>query len=174
MATRSGTAICDSFFRRISIVNRQSRKPVAAIAFAFSAGIAISLICRSYSFSGLVAGDICLICAAYLALRRNRVALSLTIGLAAVTAGGLLLALAHRDGFGDSDLRYLVPRQIFPLGEPVSFEGCVVEESQKRGEETTSIIKLYAFLRKDQWTACKGKGILKIAEPDQAESSPQS
>jgi competence protein ComEC len=162
------------FDRQSSLVNRQSRKPMAAIALAFSAGIAASLICRTYSFSGLVAGDICLICAAYLALRGNRVALSLTIGLSAVTASGLLLALAHRDGFSDADLRYMVPRQIFPLGEPVSFEGCVVEESQKRGEEATSTIELHAFLRKDQWTACRGKGILKIAEPDQSESSQQS
>ena len=99
-----------------------------------------------------------------MALRRNRIALSLVAGLAAIATTGLLMALAHRDGFSDNDLRYLIARQAFPLSEPMSFEGCVVEDSARHGEDSVTTVELNAFLQRDRWVACTGKGILRIAQ----------
>ena len=156
----------DSFFtRQSSIVNRQSTRPVAAITISFSIGIAASLICHGYCFFALAAAGILLCCAAFMALRRDRLALSLGAGLAAIAVSGLLMALAHRDGFSDSDLRYLLSRRAFPLNEPVSFEGCVVEDGALRGNDSAATVELNAFLKKDMWVACQGKGILRVALP---------
>ena len=127
-----------------------SGKPAAALAFFFSTGVAGSLICRDYSFGGLAAGCLLLTGASFLSLRRNRLNLSLMLGFSAVALCGLLLAFAERDGFPDSDLRFMLPRGLFPLGEPVSFEGCVVTESEERGEESVITVSLDAFRRKDQ------------------------
>ncbi len=151
--------------RHSSLVIRNSDRPTAAVVFFFSLGIAFSLICRQYSFAGLCAGDSALILAALLAFRCNRTLLSLAAGLAAISMGGLLMALAHRDGFSSSDLRSHISRKSFPLGEPVSFEGCVVKESELRGEESAATVELSAFLQKDRWVLCTGKGILKMVEP---------
>ncbi len=152
--------------RSANVFYRQSNRPAAAVTLSFSLGILFSLVCNEYSFGGLVAANISLICASFLALRRNRLSLSLVLGLAAISMGGLLMALAHRDGFSNSDLRYLLSQRAFQLEEPVSFEGCVVKESELRGEESTATIELEAFLQHDHWIACKGKGILSISMPD--------
>jgi competence protein ComEC len=163
-----------AFTRKSSIVNRQSNRPFAAIAIAFATGIALSLICRIYWYGGFVVADTALICACALALRKSRHSLSLMAGLAAIALSGLMIALAHRDAFSDSDLRCLLHKQAFPLNEPASFEGCVVEESRKQRDEILATIELHAFLQKDQWIACKGKGILRISEPDSANSQEPS
>src|SRR5512143_3462355 len=98
-----------------------SDRPAVALALCFSIGIALSLVCREYSFAGLAAAGILLIQAASLALHRDRLELSLALGLAAIVIGGLLIALAHRDGIHPSDVRIHVSHNIFPLREPVSF-----------------------------------------------------
>jgi competence protein ComEC len=161
------------FNRQSSIINRQSNRPAAAVALAFSAGIASSLFCRNYLFSGLIVAAASLICASILALRRDRIAMAMIAGLAAISISGLLTALAHRDGYSDSDLRYLLRRHAFPLNEPVSFEGCVAEESRRLGDESVATIDMHAFLRKDEWIACRGKGILRVAEPDPGSTGPR-
>jgi competence protein ComEC len=153
------------------IANHLSGRPAAALALAFSAGIAFSLVCRAYCFSGLAVATISLLGAACLALRKNRLTLSLAVGLAAIALGGFLMALAHRDGFSASDLRHLIRRDLFPIGEPVSFEGCVIEDGQRRGEETSSTIEMKALWRNDQWIPCAGKGMLRVVEPPREESS---
>jgi competence protein ComEC len=159
--------------RQSSIVNRHSQTPAVAAAFVFSVGIAFSLICREYSFAGLVAGNLFLIIAAFLALRQDRLYLSLTIGLAAIAICGFLMGLAARDGYSGSDLRSHLARRSFPTNEPVSFEGCVVKESELRGDDSITTIDLTAFFQKDRWISCKGEGILKIAEQGK-ENSPQA
>ena len=141
---------------------------MAAIALSFSLGIAAAQPCRGYSFGALAAAGILLGCAAFLALRRNRFAVSFFTALAAIALSGFMLALAHRDGFSDSDLRHLLARQVFPLNEPVSFEGCVVEDSAPRGRDSVTTIELNAFQIKDQWVACKGRGILSVAQSAEA------
>jgi competence protein ComEC len=152
------------------VVCRVSDKPAAAMAPLFSIGIAGSLLCREYSFGGLAIACFSLIGASFLALRRNRLALSLMLGLSAVALSGLLMALAHRDGFAESDLRSMIVRGLFNSHDPMSFDGCAVTESEQRGEESVSTIELHGLLQKDHWIACQGKGILRIAEPDREHS----
>jgi len=115
---------------------------------------------------GLVSGTFLLICASLLALRSDRLGLSLYLGLGSILICGLLLGATQRDSFPDSDLRELLTRHVFPLNEPVSFQGCVVKEGSERGTDVVTTIELHSFLQKDQWIACKGKGILRIAIPD--------
>jgi competence protein ComEC len=153
-----------------AIVHRVSDKPAVAIAVFFSAGVACSLLCRDYSFAGLVVGCFSLIGASFLALRINRLALALILGLLAVAIGGLLMALAHRDGFPVTDLRFMLAQGVFRPNESLSFEGCAVTESQRRGEESFSTIELRGLLQQDRWVACQGKGILHISEPDREHS----
>jgi competence protein ComEC len=162
------------FHRKSSLVNRQSSRPAAAIAFFFAAGIAASSICCAYSFCTFAAAGILLACASFLALRRNRIALSLVAGLAAITLSGLLMALAQRDGFSDKDLRCLLARHAFSLNEPMSFEGCVVEDSVRHGEDSVTTVELNAFLQGDRWVACTGKGILRVAQPGSDGSTERS
>ena len=149
--------------RPSSLLDLQSDRPAAAVTCAFSLGIALSLTCHSYSFMGLVAADICSIAAAFLALRNGRRVLPLTLGLAAISISGLLMALACRDGISASDLRNHIAERSFQLGEPVSSEGCIVKESEMRGEESVATVELLAFRRKDRWITCKGLGILRVA-----------
>lgn len=161
----------EAFNRPPSIANRQSGRPAVALALSFAAGIASSLILREYSFGGLVVADVLLICAGLLALLRDRLSLSLALGLAAIMLCGSLTALAHRDRYADSDLRSRLDRNSFPLNEPVCFEGCVVQQSESHGEESVATIKLRAFLQKNHWVVCKGKGILGIAESERGQST---
>jgi competence protein ComEC len=149
--------------RPSSLLDRQSDRPAASVTCAFSLGITLSLICHNYSFIGLVAADICTIYAAFLAIRVDRRVLPLPLGLAAISISGLLMALACRDGISAADLRNHIAERSFQLGEPVSSEGCVVRESEMRGEESVATVELLAFRRKDQWITCKGLGILRVA-----------
>jgi competence protein ComEC len=123
------------------------KRPAAVVALSFSLGIALSLFCRVYSFSVLAAACAILISASCLALRRDRLALSLALGLSAV------------------DLRSLLNRGTFRLSEPVAFEGCIAEESEKRGDDYVATVDLRAFSHHEIWTACKGKAILHISAP---------
>jgi competence protein ComEC len=159
--------------RQSSIVNRQSSRPAAAVALTFSVGIALSTTCHAYAFGGLAAGAALLTAASFLALRRNRIPLALALGLAVIALSGLLLALAHRDSYADNDLRHLIPRRLFSLQDPVYFEGCVLEESRRRGEDNSTTIALQAFQKEGLWGACKGKAILRIAIPDGTDAALQ-
>ena len=76
------------------------------------------------------------------------------------------MALAQRDGFSGSDLRALLINRTFPLNRPVFFTGCVIKNGETREREIVTTVSLRAFKKRDQWIACKGKGILRIAQPD--------
>lgn len=156
---------------RPSPIHCLSDTPAVAVAVSYSLGIALSLPCRDYSFAGLAASAFFLVAASFLAFRRNRLILSLALGLAAIAIGGLLMALAQRDGIHASDVRSHISRCDFPLRTPVAFDGCVVKESDTRGGQISTTVELQAFRRKDERLLCKGKAILRIAEPDR-ESSP--
>ncbi len=156
--------------------DRLSNRPAAALVLFFALGIACSQACSDYSFPGLIFGNLLLILTAFLALKRNRLLLSLSLCFAAILIGGFLLALAQRDSFSDSDLRALLSRNEFPLNEPVSFQGCVIKDGEKQDRDVITTIELRAFLQKDRWIVCKGKGILRIAKPDPesaADKAPQ-
>ena len=159
------------FNRKSSIIIHHFNTPAAAIALCFSAGIVFSRICYEYLFGSFVVATIAFICAASMALCKNRLGLSLTLGLAAILLSGLLMALAHRDGFSDSDVRSLLARGSFPLDEPVSFEGCIVSDSEARKGESVTTVELSAFYRKNRRTDCDGTAILRITRPDRSEPS---
>jgi len=150
----------------------QSHRPLAAVVFSFALGIAASLMVDEYVFSALVAADICLIIASFVALGRKRLNLSWMLGMAAVASGGLLTALAHRDGFDEFDLRAHLATGAFPLEQPVSFAACV-EESEPRGEEILATVALKSFLKKDRWLLCSGKVILGIPKSTVHYMTPQ-
>ncbi len=79
---------------------------------------------------------------------------------------GLLMGLAHRDGYGAQDLRRLLSRQDFPLNEPVLFEGRILEGSPLFGEEIEVVVKLLRFRKNNTWISAEGRGILRVAIPD--------
>jgi competence protein ComEC len=141
-------------------------RPVAIIAIMFSIGIGFAQICREYAFFGFAFGCALFIAAAFLAWRQNRNTLALALGTAAIAVTGLLMALAHRDGLPDHHIRRLISGSSFRLDEPVLFEGCVMEEAEKREQETIATVELHGFMQKDRWIACKGKAILRIANLD--------
>ena len=145
---------------------------MAAITLAFSAGIVASQFCLCYSFPTLAAAGVLLGITSFLALQRHRIFLSLTLGLAAISMAGLLTALASRDGIPDSDLRHLLARREFALNTPVSFEGCVIENSIDRGSDIVATVELNSFMRRERWTACEGKGILRVARPGDDSTEP--
>ena len=157
---------------KASIAYRQSDRPAAAAVLAFSMGIGSSLPIGEYSFASLALAGASLAGASFLALRKNRLTLALALGLAAICLGGMLMAIAQRDGFSDADLRSLLPRRAFRLDEPVSFEGCVADDSVKRGDESTTVVDMRAFLQNGRWIPCKGKGIIRIAGIKAATSPP--
>jgi competence protein ComEC len=153
---------------------RWGETPLAAVTICLTLGIAISRLLSHYWFAAFACAAVLLICAAALSLSRDRLFLSLTLGLWAIGLCGLLLALARRDGFETSDARSLLSRSAFPLDESLAFDGCVVEESQKRGDETVATIELRAIRKNDQWQPCQGGGLLRMsANPPEDAPIPQ-
>jgi competence protein ComEC len=148
--------------RRSSFVHRLSNRPAAAVALSFVLGIASSAPLLRYWFSCMAGAAFLLTLASFLALRRNRLILSLALGSSAIALGGLLMGLAARDRFPDSDLRNHISRRSLVLNEPVASEGCVVRDSEMHGEESTATIELLAFRQKDHWVRCTGKAILRF------------
>lgn len=147
---------------------------MAAITLAFSMGIAAAQLCHCYSFPALASAAALLSLSSFLALKRHRLFLSLVLGLAAVSMGGLLTALARRDVYSDSDLRHLLARREFDLNVPVSFEGCVIENSTDRGGDIVATVELNSFKKKERWIACEGKGILRVARPGDDSAEPDA
>ncbi len=147
---------------------RQMNRPAAVAALAFAAGIAVSGFCRHYSFGLLAAAAALLLWAAALALRSGRAGCALAAALGAVFLTGGLMALAHRDGIPDTDVRRRVERREFPLGEPVPFDGCVVDEGIRRGDEISATVAFLSFRRGERRLECRGGGTLRIATPARA------
>jgi competence protein ComEC len=148
-----------------------TNRPAVLIGLALVLGIGLAQVCRNYTFWDFAAADIALISASFLALRGNRLSLGLGLVLTALSLNGLLLALTHRDGYSSQDLRSLVSRKNLPLDRPVSFEGCIAEETEIRGQESVTTVALHGILQKDRWVACEGKAILRVAQSE--EPAPQ-
>lgn len=155
-----------------SFTERFSDTPLAAVAIAYTVGIALSRVPLEYSPALLAAACLSLTGAAALALRRKRLIPALVAGLGAILLGGLLMASAQRDGIHPNDPRSHIARGTLPLREPVLFEGCIVKNGESRGGQTVTTVKLHRFRRKEQWHLCRGKAILRIAEPDTSSSLP--
>jgi competence protein ComEC len=148
------------------ILSGQSNRPMVPVALSFALGIVLSNLCRQYSFCSLLIAAAAFVCASFSALRKKRLFSSFLLGNAAILMAGLLTSLAHRDGIPDFALRSLLCHSGFRLDEPVLFEGCVDEESERRGEENVTTIDLHGFLRDERWIACEGKGLLRTALPE--------
>jgi competence protein ComEC len=157
--------------RQSSVVNRLSNRPALAVALSFALGIGSSTFVIEYCFSGIAAACSLLIVASFLALHRRRMVLSLALGCCAIANAGLLMGWAARDGFSDSDLRKHISRHSLALNEPVPTEGCVVKDSEMRGEESEATVELLAFRQKGCWVRCKGKAILRF--PGRRTDDPQ-
>jgi competence protein ComEC len=145
---------------------RLASRPAAAIAIFFSLGIGLAQICSAYIFCSFALAGFSLIAASLLALQRDRRVLSFALGSAAITIAGLLMFFAHRDGIPSQHIRALLSHSRFPLNEPVLFEGCAAEDSERRAQEDVTTIAFHGFLGKGRWVACEGKGMLRIAVPD--------
>ncbi|HSW39665.1 MAG TPA: ComEC/Rec2 family competence protein, partial [Acidobacteriota bacterium] len=153
--------------RRMAFVLRHSNRAIVAVAICFATGVASASFCRDYSFAGLLFAAAALIIASLMALRHNRLFTALASGLGAVILCGFLTALANRDAFPDSDLRALISGNIFPLDEPVFFEGCAVTDGEKRGADLVSTIAIRRFRKGDTMMTSHGKGILRVAIPEE-------
>jgi len=138
---------------------------MAAVTLALTLGIALARVWETYNFIGIAAGVLILLAAAGVALYRNRLALAWTASIAAIVCCGMLLGFARRDSFTDNDLRALLNYGLFPLDEPLAFEGCVVEESELRETYSVTTVEFRGIQAHGRWTAARGKGILSINLP---------
>jgi competence protein ComEC len=142
---------------------RWGETPFAVLAPTLLLGIAAAWGLQSYSFAGLAAGTLLLILAAWMALNHDRTRTSLALGLAGIFCVGVLLSLAQRDAIAETDLQKLVARRAVPLREMLSFDGCVAEETVRRGEDLRTLVQLRGLQVDGQWLPCKGKTLLRLA-----------
>jgi len=149
-----------------AILQLQSGRPAVLITISFASGISLSLPCRQYAFWGLAAAGMILVGTSVLAYLSHRIGLSFILAQTALIIGGMLTGIAHRDGYDGQDLRSLLSKQIFPLQEPVLFEGTITEGTPMYEEEIVIVVKFHRFRQNNGWISCKGKGILRIASPD--------
>jgi competence protein ComEC len=143
--------------------------PFASLAVSLVAGITSSTWLVHYWFLVLALAAGALICAAALALHRNRLNVCLSLCLAVLALDSLLLSLAERDGYGREDIRSLLAAGAFPLNEQVLLDACVLEDSMQRGPDMVATVELRGFRRKDAWASCRGKMQLRFAVPADTE-----
>jgi competence protein ComEC len=142
-------------------VNAWGEAPFAALLLSLVLGIVSARVIHSYVFALLMLAGSCLIAAAIAAFRKDRPTLALFSGLAAISLGGMTLALARRDAYPASDLRALLPAA-FPLEQPLLFEGCVVEEVTQYDNESVTNVEFHGYQRGNFWTACRGRGLIEV------------
>jgi competence protein ComEC len=142
---------------------RWGEAPFAALTGCLAAGIVASAWILQYSFAALALAVLALICAASVALFRNRLNLCLWLGLCAIGLDGVLLAVAERDGYGQNDVRSFLASASLPLGDQILLDGCVLEDSSRRGPETVTTVELHGLRRKDSWVSCAGRMQLRVA-----------
>jgi competence protein ComEC len=144
---------------------RWGEAPFVALAACLAAGIAASALILQYSFAALALAVCALVCAASVALFRNRLSLCLCLGLCAIGLDGVLLALSERDGYAQNDVRSLLASGSLPLGDLVLLDGCALEDSSQRGPDTVTTVELHGLRRKDSWVSCTGQVQLRVAVP---------
>ena len=148
--------------------------PMAAVALALTLGIALSRAWKIYSFTGIAAGVFILLAASGFALCRNRLTLAWTAAITAIICCGMLLGFARRDSFPDNDIRSLLNNDLFPLDEPLAFDGCVAEESELRETDSVATIEFRGIQQQGRWIAARGKGILSVNLPAEGISENQA
>jgi competence protein ComEC len=139
--------------------------PFVALTACLAAGIAASTLHFPYCFAALALAATALTLAAHLALLRERLGLSLCLGLCAISMGGLLLGLAERDGYARDDVRALLKRSALPLGRLLQIDGCVLEDSSQRGPEIMVFLELHGLNWEGTWIDCRGHIQLWVTTP---------
>jgi len=138
--------------------------PFAALTLCLSAGILASARLPPHSFTGLAAATLITIIAGYLAARDDRCRLALWLSLTSVFLVGVLLVLSRWEGAPPEDLGRLLSRGAIPLDELVSFDGCVVEESRRRGNDIVTVIRIDGFRHRHSRQECRGKVLFHLAD----------
>ena len=141
--------------------------PMAAVTLALTLGIALAHVWIIYSFTGVAVGVLFLLAASGFALYRNRLTSAWTAAITAVVCCGLLLGFARLDSFPDNDVRALIDTGLFPLDEPLAFDGCVVEESELRETDSNATIEFRGIQLHGRWIVARGKGILSVNLPNE-------
>ena len=153
--------------------NPWGEAPFAALLSCLVLGIACSRFVHFYWFLLLAASACLLIAASVIALRRGRLQLALWPVLTVLFLCGLMLALARRDAYPESDLRAILSRSEYPLDQPLLFEGCVAEEVRQYDDEIVTTIELRGYQRQNRWTTCQGRGLIEVpANPAPGEQIP--
>ena len=147
---------------------------MAAVTLALAFGIAMTGAWKIYSFAGIAAGTLILLAATGLGLYRDRPVSAWAAAIAAIVCCGMLLGFARRDSFPDNDIRALLNDGIFPLGDPLAFEGCVIEESELRETDSATTVEFRGIQQQGRWIAARGKGILSVNLPNETISTEPS
>ena len=158
-------------FKSLDILLRLSDRPVVMTTFSFASGIGASLFCRRYMFGGLAAGGLLLIIAACIAYRKSRISQSFVLIQSAIFICGMLMGLAGRDGHKNNSLRVLLTKNLFPLNEPLMFEGRIAEEGTLDGNEIEITVDLIRYRHRGIWNPVEGKGTLRIATVERSEGN---
>ena len=146
---------------------------MAAVTLSMSLGIALARVWKAYSFTGIAAGALLLLAASGFALYHNRLTSAWTAAIVAIVCCGMLLGFARRDSFPDNYIRALLNDGLFPLDEPLAFDGCVAEESELRETDSVATIEFRGIQVHGRWIAARGKGILSVNLPAQETTSNQ-
>ena len=147
---------------------RWGEVPFAALTASLAVGISASTLLLQYWFAALALAMAILTGAAGLALARNRPGLCLGLALCALALGGLLLGLAERDGYSRDDVRALIASGSLPLAEQILLDGCVLEDSSRRGSDMLVLLELRGFRRNDAWISAQGIIQLRVTVPGDA------
>ena len=147
---------------------RWGEVPFAALAVCLGIGITLSRLIDDYCFCALAVAAGALIAASCAALMRNRPAISASCALCAIVIGGVLLALAERDAFPPTDVRSLLAHSALSTGKPALLDGCVLEDSSRRGPDFVTTVQLHGLRRNDAWIKATGTVQFRMAAPENA------
>src|SRR5262245_20465674 len=136
--------------------------PFVGVASSLGLGILASRLLLHYCFAGILLAALLLIAASLIALKRNRLKISLAAGLTSILLAGVALGVTERDVFPKDHLRSLLAGNRFPLGELVAFDACISEEIERGSQSNLLTVELHGIRLKDQWIPAKGKALLRI------------
>jgi competence protein ComEC len=135
---------------------RLREMPFAALTPCLAAGIVLSRLTADACFPLLALGTALLVTASAVAFKRDRTRTAALISCCAVVSCGLATTLADAPGIVEASIPFQLSRCLFPLGQILQFEGCLVEEPRQYQDETLLTLELRGYRYHDQWKACRG------------------
>jgi competence protein ComEC len=135
---------------------RLREMPFAALTPCLAAGILLSRLTADTCFPLLAVGTALLVTASAIAFERDHTLTAALISCCAVDSCGLITGLADAPGIAEASIPFQLSRCLFPLGQILQFEGCLVEEPRQYQDETLLTLELRGFRHHDQWRACRG------------------